>query len=602
MCSVPDMAERFWSAIGIEHQMPDTTLTSVPDHAPTLQEIKDFVREEVARQLSLIPFTQQPPSSRLPSPLRDVIAEEVAQAVPVAAHQQPVAVTVPHAPAMQPVAAPLTYAQVDTWHDIVVVVSNRNTTLLGRYRMTRRPRTYLLAILHRSMATLIFPGLSHPSAQLRLTLPARQATSMDASCRDQLLSGLNSTLPPSEPPGNCTALPGLPNDSCCSSTAEDPGDGWIFDRFEVKVTLVVAYSMVFCCCFFGNLLVIGVVIMNRRMRTTTNFFLTNLAVADLCVAMFCVYQNLFFYLTPQWVLGDFLCRMYFFVHGLSYTASILILTVICAERYLAIVHPMLNKQVVTMTRLRVTIVTLWIVSAAYCSPRIVMYGTVEAIVDDKREALCVLQRALYDSKTYDLEEDSEGSLSASLKLEYAQTFVTTSNNAREPCSATTVTLTMPYTNSAQRIIDDQQLTRTSSGCNRSAASALRPRRKVIRLLVAVVLSFALCNLPFHARKLWQHWSKEYNGSSPGAAILTILTNLVLYLNSGINPFLYALFSRNFRQCMADVLFCRNHRFRSKSRSSFIAMSKSLNSHASQGTPQAAHQVHGHRQAMQQQHL
>ncbi|KAH8041195.1 hypothetical protein HPB51_013855 [Rhipicephalus microplus] len=54
----------------------------------------------------------QPPSSRLPSPLRDVIAEEVAQAVPVAAHQQPVAMPVAHAPAVQPVAAPLTYAQV----------------------------------------------------------------------------------------------------------------------------------------------------------------------------------------------------------------------------------------------------------------------------------------------------------------------------------------------------------------------------------------------------------------------------------------------------------------------------------------------------------
>ncbi|XP_049275921.1 trissin receptor isoform X2 [Rhipicephalus sanguineus] len=521
---------------------------------------------------------------------------------------------------------------------------------------------------------------------------------MDATCRDQLLGGLDSTLPPSEPPGNCTGLQGLPNDSCCSSSLEEPGDGWIFDRFDVKVILVIAYSMVFCCCFFGNLLVIGVVIMNRRMRTTTNFFLTNLAVADLCVAMFCVYQNLFFYLTPQWVLGDFLCRMYFFVHGLSYTASILILTVICAERYLAIVHPMWNKQVVTMTRLRVTIVTVWFVSAAYCSPRIVMYGTVEAMVDDKREALCVLQRALYDSKTYDLvnfvvcflvpliiisvlyaiicyqlwhsqaivsqpqnhiaahpnhqlvlsspmchqksqsqltpppahrrsssEDDSEVSPSASLKVEYAQTFVTTSSTAKEPCSTTTVALSTPYTSSAHKIADDNQLSRVSSGCNRcgsveapatrktpvktfyyansAAASALRPRRKVIRLLVAVVFSFALCNLPFHARKLWQHWSKEYNGSSPGAAILTVVTNLVLYLNSGINPFLYALFSKNFRQCMADVLLCRNHRFRSKSRSSFLAMSKSLNSHVSQGTPQAAHLVHGsHRQAMQQQHL
>ncbi|XP_050030738.1 trissin receptor-like [Dermacentor andersoni] len=522
---------------------------------------------------------------------------------------------------------------------------------------------------------------------------------MDTSCREQL-AGLDSTLPPSELLGNCTGLPGFLNDSCCPLAAEEPGDGWIFDRFDVKVILVIAYSMVFCCCFFGNLLVIGVVITNRRMRTTTNFFLTNLAVADLCVAMFCVYQNLFFYLTPQWVLGDFLCRMYFFVHGLSYTASILILTVICAERYLAIVHPMLNKQVVTMTRLRVTIVTVWFVSAAYCSPRIVMYGTVEAVVDDKREALCVLQRALYDSKTYDLvnfvvcflvpliiitvlyaiicyqlwhsqaivsqpqnhiaaqmnhqlvlnstlshqkshphqriagtppnhrrsgsEEDSESPPPVDSKLEYAQTFVTASSNTKEPCSTTTIALTMPYSSSTQRIAGGQQLNRVTSGCSRcgsveapttpkvpvktfyyansAAASALRPRRKVIRLLVAVVFSFALCNLPFHARKLWQHWSPEYNGSSPGAAILTVVTNLVLYLNSGLNPFLYALFSKNFRQCMADVLFCRNQRFRSKSRSSFQAMSKSLNSNVSLGTPQAARLARAHRKEMQQQHL
>ncbi|KAH8036598.1 hypothetical protein HPB51_002136 [Rhipicephalus microplus] len=70
---------------------------------------------------------REPPSSRLPSPLRDVIAEEVAQAVPVAAHQQPVAVTVPHAPAMQPVAAPLTYAQVlESKHRLLAMKAARN--------------------------------------------------------------------------------------------------------------------------------------------------------------------------------------------------------------------------------------------------------------------------------------------------------------------------------------------------------------------------------------------------------------------------------------------------------------------------------------------
>lgn len=88
-----------------------SSLGTVPEHSPTLQEIKDFVREEVARQLSLVPFTQEPPS-RLPPTLRTVIAEEVAQAVPVAHHQQSVAAPLTYAPVMQPVASPITYAQV----------------------------------------------------------------------------------------------------------------------------------------------------------------------------------------------------------------------------------------------------------------------------------------------------------------------------------------------------------------------------------------------------------------------------------------------------------------------------------------------------------
>lgn len=105
--------------------------------------------------------------------------------------------------------------------------------------------------------------------------------------------------------------------------------------------------MLFHTSFFllGNLLVISVVAMHRRMRTVTNFFLTNLAFADLCVGLFCVYQNLSFYLTTHWAFGEFLCKMYHFIHSLSYTASIAILIVISVERYVAIVHPMLSKQV-----------------------------------------------------------------------------------------------------------------------------------------------------------------------------------------------------------------------------------------------------------------
>lgn len=39
----------------------------------------------------------------------------------------------------------------------------------------------------------------------------------------------------------------------------------------------------------------------------------------------------------------------------------------------------------------------------------------------------------------------------------------------------------------------------------SSYNILRARRGVIRMLIVVVLTFALCNLPFHARKIWQYW-------------------------------------------------------------------------------------------------
>ena len=48
---------------------------------------------------------------------------------------------------------------------------------------------------------------------------------------------------------------------------------------------------------------IFVILRHRKMRTVTNFFLANLAAADLCVGIFCVLPNLIQNLSPSWVLG-----------------------------------------------------------------------------------------------------------------------------------------------------------------------------------------------------------------------------------------------------------------------------------------------------------
>lgn len=417
----------------------------------------------------------------------------------------------------------------------------------------------------------------------------------------------------------------------------DPDED-IFRRSDVRIGLIFAYSFVFCCCFFGNLLVVIVVVMHRRMRTVTNFFLTNLAVADLCVGVFCVYQNLSIYLMDEWPFGDFLCRMYFFVQALSYTASVGILTVICVERYIAIVRPMWSKHVITLRRLRIVVLVVWLVSACFCSPRLFMCGTEQVPSHTGAPVhLCIMRRFVYDSKTYDvlnflvcfflpLAIMSVMYFIIGLKLwrssvlsSYTPTSCGPKKQRSRPRDAADLEMTSMSRNASKSVRksvsadvlfplgDDKSVPRGSrqvtplETCsdtetvdtvdtvplepNRSsrkrdskskrrraqmavvnqihhhyqqqaAATVLRARRKVIRLLVAVVLGFAVCNLPFHARKFYQYWSSRYDGTSRSAVTMTIVTTLILYMNSIINPILYAFLSDNFRKSMKDVLLCR----------------------------------------------
>jgi hypothetical protein len=71
------------------------------------------------------------------------------------------------------------------------------------------------------------------------------------------------------------------------------------------------------------------------------------------------------------MLGDVLCKMYLFVHSLSYTASIFILVVISIERYFAIIHPITCKQILTprrlVVRLRVTSVRVDVSETTFSS-------------------------------------------------------------------------------------------------------------------------------------------------------------------------------------------------------------------------------------------
>lgn len=67
-----------------------------------------------------------------------------------------------------------------------------------------------------------------------------------------------------------------------------PGELWYRHSPAMTAVYCFAYTMVFLVGLVGNLLVVSVVCRSPRMRNVTNYFIVNLAVADILVLVFCL--------------------------------------------------------------------------------------------------------------------------------------------------------------------------------------------------------------------------------------------------------------------------------------------------------------------------
>lgn len=95
---------------------------------------------------------------------------------------------------------------------------------------------------------------------------------------------------------NLEVTTSLPSNFTNSSHPPNPLDIWwnVFDEKYLRhsmnwtVALIIAYTLILIIGIIGNCMVILVVVFRPQMRTVTNMFIMNLAVADLFVIVFCV--------------------------------------------------------------------------------------------------------------------------------------------------------------------------------------------------------------------------------------------------------------------------------------------------------------------------
>ncbi|XP_042325092.1 neuromedin-K receptor [Sceloporus undulatus] len=129
----------------------------------------------------------------------------------------------------------------------------------------------------------------------------------------------------------------------------------------------VAYGGVVAVAVLGNLVVIWIIVAHQRMRTVTNAFLLNLAFADASVAAFNTLVNFLYALQGHWAFGQPYCRFQNFFPITAVFASIYSMTVIAVDRYMAIIDPL--KPRLSATATKVVIASIWILAFLLAFPQ-----------------------------------------------------------------------------------------------------------------------------------------------------------------------------------------------------------------------------------------
>uniref|UniRef100_A0A8C4WWQ0 Somatostatin receptor 4 n=1 Tax=Eptatretus burgeri TaxID=7764 RepID=A0A8C4WWQ0_EPTBU len=111
-----------------------------------------------------------------------------------------------------------------------------------------------------------------------------------------------------------------------------------FTRDMILIVIPFIYGVVCIIGLLGNSMVIYVILRYAKMKTATNIYILNLAVADelfmLSVPFLAVSSAM-----HHWPFGPFLCRLVLSVDGINMFTSIFCLTVLSVDRYIAVVHP-----------------------------------------------------------------------------------------------------------------------------------------------------------------------------------------------------------------------------------------------------------------------
>uniref|UniRef100_A0A8B9LPP9 Mu-type opioid receptor n=1 Tax=Astyanax mexicanus TaxID=7994 RepID=A0A8B9LPP9_ASTMX len=277
----------------------------------------------------------------------------------------------------------------------------------------------------------------------------------------------------------------------------------------IAIIITAVYSIVCALGLVGNVLVMYVIIRYTKMKTATNIYIFNLALADALATSTLPFQSVN-YLMGTWPFGDVLCKIVMSIDYYNMFTSIFTLTTMSVDRYIAVCHPVKALDFRTPRNAKIVNVCNWILSSAIGLPVMVMASTTAARFPhpswywENLLKICVFIFAFI---------------------------------------MPVLIITVCYGLMILRLRSVRML----SGSKEKD----RNLRRITRMVLVVVAVFIICWTPIHIFVIIKALV-----TIPNSLLQTITWHFCIalgYTNSCLNPVLYAFLDENFKRCFRE--FC-----------------------------------------------
>nr|XP_010342566.1 mu-type opioid receptor isoform X1 [Saimiri boliviensis boliviensis] len=343
-----------------------------------------------------------------------------------------------------------------------------------------------------------------------------------SNCTDPLAP---STCSPAPGPGswvNLSHLDGNLSDPCGPNRtdlggSDSPCPPTGSPSMITAITIMALYSIVCVVGLFGNFLVMYVIVRYTKMKTATNIYIFNLALADALATSTLPFQSVN-YLMGTWPFGTILCKIVISIDYYNMFTSIFTLCTMSVDRYIAVCHPVKALDFRTPRNAKIVNVCNWIISSAIGLPVMFMATT----------------------------KYRQGSIDCTLTFSHPTWYW---ENLLKICVfifafiMPVLIITVCYGLMILRLKSVRML----SGSKEKD----RNLRRITRMVLVVVAVFIVCWTPIHIYVIIKALV-----TIPETTFQTVSWHFCIalgYTNSCLNPVLYAFLDENFKRCFRE--FC-----------------------------------------------